>query len=150
MKPNLPSVIHRIIFSLLAGAALSNWVSLPARAASFDTCAAALSSRRFLRARTLPEWGSNRFRSASRTSTAPLLVKRRRLGGHALTSGAKNNKHYEKLKTPRWQVAPPSQLPAPALPGRSAPSVEPDRFDESAPGNSNSRSHSSACHLDVH
>src|SRR5439155_6643335 len=92
---------------------------------------------------------TNRFRSASRTSTAPLRVKRRRLGGHALTSGAKNNKHYEKLKTPVWQVARPSQLPVRALRGRSGPSVEPDRFDESAPGNSNSRS-SSACHLDVH
>jgi len=50
--------MRRSIFSLLAGAALSNWVSLPAHAASFDTYAAALSSRRFLRAHTLPDWGS--------------------------------------------------------------------------------------------
>src|SRR5213080_4152186 len=37
MKPNLPPAIDRIIFSVLAGAALSGWVSPSARAASGTT-----------------------------------------------------------------------------------------------------------------
>jgi len=48
MKPNLLSPIHRIIFSLLAGAALGGLLPWSARAATFATWAEAVSGSYFL------------------------------------------------------------------------------------------------------